>query len=511
MPGASAGGVTWTIDNLENIGGHAVTVVGSPRVVDTPGGRALEFNGTSDGLLIDANPLAGLAQFTIDIEFKPAADGQEEQRFLHFEENGSGNRALIELRMNADRRWALDTFLRSPEPGLTLLDRTLSHPSDVWHTATLSYDGRTMAHFVDGVRELAGEVAFTPLGPGRTSIGMRQNRVSWFKGQIRSVRITPSATRVIPLWPEGVPNAQPKGGEERVEEGRVYNVHRPTLTYYPPTAPPNGTAVIVCPGGGYVRLAIGNEGGGVASVLRPQGVAVFVLKYRLAEYGFPAPLQDVLRAVRLLRSRAREFGIRPDRIGVFGASAGGHVAAMAATMFDVAEGRTGHALDAVDGRPDFISLLYPVITMDGAAVHAGSRRGLLGDAPPAPLVERLSLERRVTSRTPPAFLVHTAEDKSVPLENSVLFYQALRRAGVPAEMHLYEKGEHGFGLRRDLGPTSEWPRRWIEWMTQHGWLPPAPAKFVSRVSNIVHRGEHRARRGIEKKLRGAHAVTFVLT
>lgn len=281
----------------------------------------------------------------------------------------------------------------------------------------------------------------------------------------------PSEVQVIPLWPEGVPGAKPGGGDERIVDGRVSNVHVPTLTYYPPAAGTAvGAAVIVCPGGGYVRLAMANEGAGVTGRLRPHGVSVFVLKYRLVEYGHPAPLQDVLRAVRLVRARAHEFGVRPDRIGVYGASAGGHLAASAATLFDAEEGRTGAPLDATNARPDFVALLYPVITMRAPSVHAGSREALLGRTPPPALVDRLSLESQVTKNTPPVFLVHTAEDRSVPIENSLLFLQALRREGVPVEAHLYERGPHGFGVRDDLGTTSGWVDRWVEWMRAHGWL-----------------------------------------
>ncbi|MGE0454038.1 MAG: alpha/beta hydrolase [Vicinamibacteria bacterium] len=282
---------------------------------------------------------------------------------------------------------------------------------------------------------------------------------------------------VIPLWPEGVPDAKPDGGQERLEDGRIYNVQVPTLTYFPAdAAKANGTAVIVCPGGGYVRLAIAKEGGAFGQRLNAAGVAVFVLKYRLKEYGHPAPLRDVLRAVRLLRSRAADYGLRPDRIGVMGSSAGGHVAATAATLFDAPEGRTGAALDAVSARPDFAALLYPVITMAPPFVHRGSLGALLGENPTPELIARLSLENQVTRDTPPVFLVHTAEDVSVPIENSLSFFQALRRHGVPAEMHLYEKGPHGFGTQAGLGTTSEWPVRFEEWLRARGLLdkPPAP-------------------------------------
>ena len=269
---------------------------------------------------------------------------------------------------------------------------------------------------------------------------------------------------VLTLWPEGVPNAQRAGGPERIDDGRVSNVHVPTLTYVAPSAKPTGMAVIVCPGGGYARLAMSNEPAGITDRLSREGVAAFVLKYRLKEYGFPAPLQDVLRAVRLVRSRAGEFGVRPDRIGLIGASAGGHVAAMAATLFDAPDGRTGAALDAVSARPDFVALLYPVITMRPPFAHAESVRNLLGAAPVEALLDRLSLERQARADMPPVFLVHTAEDRSVPLENSVLFAQAIRRVGGRVELHLYERGPHGFGTRADLGTTSGWVDRWIEWM-----------------------------------------------
>ena len=459
----------WRLDNLTRIGGHSVTVMGAPRIVTTDIGPAAEFNGSSDGLLIETNPIAGLEQFTLDVVFQPADDGQEEQRFLHIEESGTGNRALVELRMNPGGTWSLDTYLRTGETGLTLLDRGLTHPASRWHVATLVYDGKMMAHHINGARELSGEIAFSPLKDGRTSIGVRQNRVSWFKGRIHSIRFTRHARpSTVPLWSEGVPHAKTNAGPERLEDGRLYNVQQPALTYVPPTASPDGTAVIVCPGGSYARLALANEAAGVAERLQAAGVATFVLRYRLAEYGHPAPLQDVLRAIRLLRSRASEFGLRPDRIGVMGASAGGHVAASAATLFDAVEGKTGAPVDAVSARPDFVALLYPVISMSASFAHEASRINLLGAKPPRTLLDRLSLEKHVTSVTPPTFLVHTAEDESVSLEHSLVFYQALRRARVPAELHLYERGSHGFGARADLGTTSGWVDRWIEWMRARG-------------------------------------------
>ena len=186
--------IEWRIDNLRVIGGHAVTLAGTPRVVDTDLGKAIEFNGTTDGLFLDVNPLAGLAMFTIEVLFSPAADGAPEQRFVHFEEAKTGNRALIELRLLPGPSWCLDTYLRHGEAALTLIDRGKTHPATGWHVAALVYDGKqkTMTHYVDGARELAGEVSFTALGPGTSSIGVRQNRVSWFKGRIHTIRITPA-------------------------------------------------------------------------------------------------------------------------------------------------------------------------------------------------------------------------------------------------------------------------------------------------------------------------------
>ena len=472
--------VTWRLDNLDRIGGHVVRALGAPRVVQTELGQAVEFNGKTDGLVIDANPIAGLRAFTIELLFQPDASGPEEQRFLHIEEAGdTGSRALLELRMlPGGASWTLDTFLRNRKTGLTLLDRSKGHPTAQWHTVAVVYDGRVMQHYVNGGRELSGEIEFPVHEGGRTSLGVRQTLVSWFKGRIHSVRISadalpasrlmrvPSAGApgVIPLWPEGVPGAKPGGGVERLEDGRVYNVQVPTLTHLPPTGTPTGMAVIVCPGGSYARLAIANEADGIAPVLRAAGAHVFVLKYRLAEFGYPAPLQDAVRSVRVLRSRAAEFGIKPDRIGILGFSAGGHVAATAATLFDSAEGKTGHALDVVSGRPDFVALLYPVITMEPPYHHEASRQNLLGPSPSPEALARLSANKMVTSTTPPVFLVHTNEDRSVPAENSILFYQALRRAGVPAELHIYDKGPHGFGARKDLGATSGWTDRLVEWM-----------------------------------------------
>lgn len=274
-----------------------------------------------------------------------------------------------------------------------------------------------------------------------------------------------STTSPMALWPEGVPNAKPQLGAERFEGGSYSNISVPTLTLYRPAVDRTSkTAVIICPGGGYQYSSDAREGEQFATWLSTLGVTSFVLKYRMAEFGHPAPLQDVLRAVRLVRSQAASMGLDPNRIGVMGSSAGGHLAASAGTLFDNPAGRTGAALDTVSARPDFLMLMYPVITMDPAFGHAGSRKNLIGEHPSAELVKLMSLEKQVTSNTPPTLLIHTQEDNTVPVENSIVFYQALTRAKVPAEMYLYERGGHGMGTRAGLGTTSQWMRRAEEWL-----------------------------------------------
>lgn len=276
---------------------------------------------------------------------------------------------------------------------------------------------------------------------------------------------------VIDLWPEGVPDEKPDATAAREENERVWNVHRPTLTVFPaPTASATGTAVIICPGGGYARLSVVKEGDEIAQWLNDLGVTAFVLRYRLAEYGQPQPLRDALRAIRTVRSRAVDFAIVPDRIGIMGFSAGGHLAASASTLFDAPEGRTGAALDAVSGRPDFSILMYPVITMDLDFTHRGSRTNLLGEDPPAELVARWSLEKQVSADSPPAFIFHTQDDTTVPVANALAYFSALQEAGVAAELHVYASGPHGIGLRPPYRAALAWPGECESWMRERGWL-----------------------------------------
>lgn len=288
------------------------------------------------------------------------------------------------------------------------------------------------------------------------------------------------AQQVIPLYdflpiPNQAPNAPTT--DEIIDDAkndgilRIRNVTKPTLTVYKP-AKPNGTAVIICPGGGYFILAAGHEGSDVAKALNEYGVTTFVLKYRLptTENLFidkeTGPLTDAQQAIRLVRSRAAEFGIRPDKIGIMGFSAGGHLAATAGTHFERPVGNwPGRANVSV--RPDFLVLLYPVISLAPPLAHGGSRDALLGKNASPEKIDLYSNEKQVTKQTPPTFLVHAADDGGVPVENSIEFFLACKRNGVPAELHVYPKGGHGFGMNNKTTPD-KWTERLKNWLTSIG-------------------------------------------
>lgn len=261
----------------------------------------------------------------------------------------------------------------------------------------------------------------------------------------------------VPLWPDGAPGAK---GQEPLD--------KPSLTVCPPEMP-NGTAVVVCPGGGYGALAVDHEGRQVAQWLNSQGVTAFVLKYRLGpRYRHPAPLQDAQRALRTVRTRAKEWHVDPQRVGIWGFSAGGHLASTAGTHFDKGNASAGDAIERASCRPDFLILSYPVITLEPPYAHLGSRKNLLGADADKHLVESLCNDRQVTSETPPTFLMHTNADKGVVPENSILFYMALRKARVPAELHIYEQGPHGVGLAPKDPVLSTWKDRLAAWMKGRG-------------------------------------------
>jgi acetyl esterase/lipase len=246
---------------------------------------------------------------------------------------------------------------------------------------------------------------------------------------------------------------------------------QPTLApYVVPQGQGTGTAVIVCPGGGYAHLSMDREGDQVARWLNSIGVTAFVLKYRLGpKYHHPVELGDAQRAIRTVRYKAADFRVLPDRVGIMGFSAGGHLASTAGTHFDAGNSSAADPIDRVSSRPDFLVLCYPVVTF-GQFAHRGSREMLLGDNPDPKLVENLSNELQVTPQTPPTFLFHTTSDSTVPVENSVQFYMALRKAGVPAEMHIYERGPHGVGLAPTDATLSTWLARLADWLRGRGLL-----------------------------------------
>ena len=258
-----------------------------------------------------------------------------------------------------------------------------------------------------------------------------------------------------PLWPKGAPGALGTGAKDT-----------PTVTVYLPAAvKANGAAVVICPGGGYGALARDHEGHQVARWLNALGVAGIILEYRLGpRYHHPIEMHDAQRALRFTRAHAKEWNIDPERVGILGFSAGGHLASTAGTHFDAGTADAADPIDRLSCRPDFMILVYPVITLKGPYAH--NRINLLGKDADDSVVESLCNEKQVTPKTPPTFLVHTGADKGVPPENSILFYQALRKAKVPAELHIYEQGNHGLGLGTIKGlPFASWPERCAAWMS----------------------------------------------
>lgn len=263
------------------------------------------------------------------------------------------------------------------------------------------------------------------------------------------------------LWPNGAPGAL---GDQDVD--------KPSITIFLPTKnQATGAGIIVCPGGSYTALAMNHEGRQVANWLNSLGIAAFVLKYRLGpRYHHPIEIGDAQRAIRIVRAHAAEYGITRDRVGILGFSAGGHLASTAGTHFDTGNPSDSDLVERAGSRPDFVILGYPVISFTTPYTHKGSLRNLLGENPDPKLMEGLSNELQVTAQTPPTFLFHTTEDKTVPVENSVLFYLALRKAGVPAEMHIFERGPHGVGLALRDPALGMWPALLATWLRERGLL-----------------------------------------
>jgi acetyl esterase/lipase len=280
-----------------------------------------------------------------------------------------------------------------------------------------------------------------------------------FLGWLASAQAQPTIS--FPLWPEGAPGALGKEDKDI-----------PTLTpYLPEPGKATGAAIVICPGGGYGMLAP-HEGVQYARFLNEFGIAGFVLKYRLGSGGYrhPVMLQDAARGVRLVRARAGEWKVDPKRVGIMGSSAGGHLASTMLTHFDAGQADAADPIERQSSRPDLGILCYAVISM-GQFTHQGSKHNLLGNEPSPELVRLLSNEVQVTKETPPCFIWHTYEDGGVPVENSLLFAEALRKAKVPFDLHIYQKGQHGLGLgTRDWNPEKRlpWTRDCVYWLQVQG-------------------------------------------
>ena len=262
-------------------------------------------------------------------------------------------------------------------------------------------------------------------------------------------------TLELPLWPAGVPNSNGlTGTEEDLDGGRVANVVNPSITVYKANQP-NGMAIIMCPGGGYARLAMNHEGHDMAPWLNAQGITYVVLKYRMPNSHYEVPLSDAEQAIRLVRQHAAEWGVRPDRIGIMGASAGGHLAASLATLYSSDE-----------TRPDFQILFYPVISMQPGITHGGSRQNLLGENPSQELENKYTLEKQVNERTPQAFIMLSADDGAVPPANGIHYFEALLQHQVPATLHVYPTGGHGWGFRDAFTYKRQWTGELEKWLRE---------------------------------------------
>jgi len=292
---------------------------------------------------------------------------------------------------------------------------------------------------------------------------------------VMAMGLRPCAAEWLPLWPGEAPGGtKPAVLTETVKEGgRMTDIAVPQYeVHLPEVSQRTGAAVVIFPGGGYGMLAMNHEGREYAAWLAERGITAVIVKYRVsgddrAGYHFPVPLMDARRAIRLTRSKAAEWGVDPAKVGVMGSSAGGHLASMCATLWDEKfPAETSDAIDALECRPDFAVLVYPVISMTEKWGHGGSKRRLLGENPDTQLAERLSTDRRVNAKTPPCFLVHAADDGGVPLRNSMEFAARCAENRVPVVCHVFAEGGHGFGLK-GKGDSAGWPSLLGEWLAAH--------------------------------------------
>lgn len=290
-----------------------------------------------------------------------------------------------------------------------------------------------------------------------------------------------AAVEKLALWPGVAPGSEGvTAKEKRVERGNaevtnawVGYFSKPELTVYHPTeAKRTGTAVVICPGGGYGGLAIGKEGHEVAKWFAERGVVGVVLKYRcgLKEHQHPVPLNDAQRALRIVRSNAEKWQVKKDQVGVMGFSAGGHLASTAGTHHVEGDEQAVDPINRVSSKANFMVLIYPVISMQDDITHRGSRHNLFGESPTLEMIEEYSNEKQINAETGPTFLVHTGDDGAVPVENSIRFYQALQKNKVPAALHIYGQGGHGYGMRAKDLPVGNWPAQLETWLGNRGLL-----------------------------------------
>jgi acetyl esterase/lipase len=270
----------------------------------------------------------------------------------------------------------------------------------------------------------------------------------------------------LKVWPDGAPNdngmTEP---EEKYDGVRVRNVSEAEMYVYLPGEEKNtGAAVVICPGGGYWIEAMDHEGYEIAEWLKSEGIAGIVLKYRLPYGNHEVPSSDARRAMRIVRNHAKEWGINPDKIGIAGSSAGGHLASTVGTRFDYGNKQSTDPLEQLSCRPDFMLLLYPVISFNEEVGHMGSRKNLIGEGNDWKLAKQYSNELNVTEETPPCFLILSDDDRSVIPQNSVDFYLALKKYDIPAEMHIFQKGGHGYGITKKNQPADMWPQLFLNWL-----------------------------------------------
>jgi acetyl esterase/lipase len=281
---------------------------------------------------------------------------------------------------------------------------------------------------------------------------------------------------IIKVWPAGVPGSKSDTGYTEIEQVtnglpvRYNRVIDPTLTVYlPPAEKATGSAVLICPGGGYGTLAFDHEGHQIARWLNENGIAGIILKYRLPSDQVmkdksTGPLQDAQEGMRIIRRNAAEWRIKPRKVGVIGFSAGGHLASTLSTHW----AEKVYSSDTTSARPDFSILIYPVITFDASFTHMGSRTNLTGREPSAEMIRKYSNELQVNEKTPPAFLVHSADDKAVPVKNSIEYYNSLQKFSIPSELHIFQKGGHGYGMSVGRGTQSAWPAMCLSWLRDSG-------------------------------------------